>query len=275
VERLNNVPFHYLPLMCGVVGIMRPSRYARESLLLAESLGLDALLVPMIEVREYKDDGFEGFVGRVLGGDSDYVTFTSVNGVEFTMKRIDDAKGFVRALNDCCKVAAIGPRTARALEEAGIRVTLIPKTYSSSGLLDLFQSGVSERVVEVVRSTHGAPLLVDELVGRGAEVHETCVYTLARPRGEEQYSFVRRVLDSGVDGLAFTSTMMVHNFMKTAQDLGVLEGVVNRLGEIAVGAIGLPTGKTLKSYGVNGIIVPEKFLFKDLLLALKEAICRS
>lgn len=274
MERLNSVPIHYRYLMCGIVGIMRPSRYARESLLLAESLGLDVFLVPMIEVGEYKDNGFEGFLNRVLGDDSDYVIFTSVNGVEFTLKRIDDAIGFSRALNDYCEVAAIGPRTARALDEAGIRVTLLPEIYSSSGLLELFQS-ISGRVVEVVRSTHGAPILVDELAERGAEVHETRVYTLTRPKGEEQYEFVNRVLDGGVDGLSFTSTMMVHNFMKIALEIGVLDDVVDRLGEIAVGAIGTPTARTLESYGVNRIIVPEKFLFKDLLLALKEAICRS
>ncbi len=266
--------------MCGVVGIMRPSRYARESLLFAESIGLDALLVPMIEVEEYLDEGFEGFLGRVFRGDSDYVIFTSVNGVEFTLKRVGDVIGvgdvmeFVRALNDHSMVAAIGPRTAEALERAGIRVALLPKVYSSSGLLDLFERRVSGGCVEILRSTHGAPMLVDELLARGAEVHETCVYTLTRPVGEEQYGLLKKVLEGGVDGLAFTSTMMVHNFMKTALEIGILDGVVERMGEISVGAIGTPTARTLEGYGVKGIIVPERSLFKDLLMALKESISR-
>ncbi|CAD7769429.1 Uroporphyrinogen-III synthase HemD [Candidatus Methanoperedenaceae archaeon GB50] len=260
--------------MCGVVGIMRPSRYARESLLFAESIGLDALLVPMIEVEEYLDEGFEGFLGRVFRGDSDYVIFTSVNGVEFTLKRVGDVMEFVRALNDHSVVAAIGPRTAEALERVGIRVALLPKVYSSSGLLDLFERRASGGCVEILRSTHGAPMLVDELLARGAEVHETCVYTLTRPVGEEQYGLLKKVLEGGVDGLAFTSTMMVHNFMKTALEIGILEGVVERMGEISVGAIGTPTARTLEGYGVKGIIVPERSLFKDLLMALKESISR-
>ncbi len=256
-------------MMNGTVGIMRPARYARDSLDLVTSLGFNAVVCPMIEINDNLDKGFESFTGRVFSSKADYVIFTSANGVDFTLRKIQNTEQFIENLNNS-RIIAIGPNTRDALEQHGIHVSLMPEVYSSTGLIELL-SDVSGCEVDIVRSTHGAPVLVEKLLERGARVHETCVYTLVKPSGEEQQEFIRQVLDGKVDILPFTSTMMVRNFMSIAESMGVSGDLLDRMNKILVGAIGIPTANTLKKYGIKNIIMPEKYLFKDLLLELKAA----
>jgi uroporphyrinogen-III synthase len=260
--------------MKNTVAIMRPQGYLEDSLALVKSLDFEAVVCPMLEVRAYQDENFNDFVSRTLEGDVDYVIFTSANGVDFTLERITEREAFLQALNHAT-IVAIGPQTRRALEKAGIHVSLLPDRYSSLGLIDVLQQ-VSGKRVDVVRSTHGAPVLVQKLSERGALVQETCVYTIVRSRGMRQQRFIREVLDGEVDVLPFTSTMMVCNFMETAREECVLEEMLRLLNSEAllVGAIGKPTAATLEGYGVERVIVPQRYLFRELLLSLKEAADR-
>ncbi len=255
--------------MNSTVGIMRPLRYAQSSLDLATSLGFSAVVCPMIEINDNLDLGFESFTGRVFSSKADYVIFTSANGVDFTLCKIQNIEQFIESLNNS-RIVAIGPGTRDALEQHRIHVSLMPEVYSSTGLIGLL-SDVSGCEVDIVRSTHGAPVLVEKLLERGARVHETCVYTLVKPSGENQQEFIRQVLCGEVDILPFTSTMMVRNFMSIAESMNVSGSLSDRMNNISVGAIGIPTADTLKKYGIKNIIMPEKYLFKELLLLLKEA----
>lgn len=259
--------------MTATIGIMRPSRYAAESRKLAETLGFNVVLCPMLETREHRDECFDDFLERMQKGATDYVIFTSANGVEYTLKKIPVRREFIEQLNNSCQVAAIGPGTRRALEEEGIQVAITPRCYSSEGLIEELRDVVAGRHVDILRSTHGAPVLVEELTRHGALVHEACVYTITRPQNTCQREFMRCLQARHVDALAFTSAMMVHNFMSTARELGALEEVRRLLNtEIITGAIGAPTASTLQEYRIHRVLMPEKYLFKHLLLSLKEAI---
>jgi len=125
------------------IAIMRPQRYLPESIKLAESYGYDVVAAPMIELREKDDLEFDVFVQRVLNHEVDYVIFTSAHGVAFAWKRADNKK-FVDALNTC-NIVAIGPNTQRELEKHGIRVDVMPATYSSDGIVGALAPFVSEK----------------------------------------------------------------------------------------------------------------------------------
>lgn len=65
--------------------------------------------------------------------------------------------------------------------------------------------------------------------------------------------------------------MMVRGgFMKHAENLGASEAVKEILSRAVVGAIGTPTGNTLKKHGVNANVIPDEFTFEALIKAMKK-----
>jgi uroporphyrinogen-III synthase len=254
-----------------VIAIMRPASYLAESVKLANSMGFDAITAPMIDVVDKTDANFKGFVERVMDGEVDYVIFTSANGVEFTLLKLNEPELFIEQLNKC-RVVAIGPKTKNALLKMGIKVSIVPESYSSQGLVE----GISEitgAVIEIARSSHGAPDLVEGLKKKGAIVHETQVYHLINPRDERHAALVNRALAGEVDIFAFTSSMMVRNFMALADEMGVKDELIRIMNEKTVAAIGKPTADILSEFGVRVKVMPKQYTFEELLLECKKHDC--
>lgn len=254
-----------------LIAIMRPAGYLAESVRLAASFGFTSITAPMIDVIDRKDANFDGFVNRIMEGEADYVIFTSANGVEFTLLKLKDPDEFIERLNKT-HVVAIGPKTRTALLKSGIRVSIVPESYSSEGLVGKL-SGIEGSVIEIARSSHGAPELVKGLLDKGAVVHETQVYQIISPRDERHEALMKRALEGDVDIFAFTSTMMVKNFMAIAKDMGVKDDIVRIMNEKMVAAIGKPTYDTLEGYGINVKVMPKNYTFEDLLLECKKNDC--
>lgn len=254
-----------------VIAIMRPARYLAESSKLAASMGFSPITAPMIDVMDRTDFNFKGFLDRIMGGEVDYVIFTSANGVEFTLLKLKDPDEFIEHLNKT-HVVAIGPRTKDALIKNGIHVSIVPESYSSEGLLQKL-SGIEGAVIEIARSSHGAPGLVRGLLEKGAVVHETQVYQIISPKDERHENLMKRALAGGVDIFAFTSTMMVRNFMALADERGVKEDIIRIMNQKMVAAIGKPTFDTLSGYGVNVSVMPEHYTFEEMLVECKKKDC--
>lgn len=257
-----------------VIAIMRPDMHLDSSVALLRSHGFDVIAAPMIELRDNRDSNFDGFVQRVLACESDIVIFTSANGIAFMIRKIDDSRRFVQALNRT-SVVAIGSKTKSALETRGINVSLMPDSYSSRGIAKLLR-GTDGKTVEVVRSTHGDPALITELRGSAGvvEVRETAVYKLLLPDDGRQQRMIKDALAGKIDVFAFTSAMTVHNFMTVARSMGAEAGIVDVLCERVVAAIGDPTADVLSGYGVSVDVMPEKFTFKDMVDAIM-FMCRQ
>ncbi|MDD5473728.1 MAG: uroporphyrinogen-III synthase [Candidatus Methanoperedens sp.] len=254
-----------------VIAIMRPASYLAESVKLAHSMGFAVVTAPMIDVVDKTDANFFGFVERIMKGEVDYVIFTSANGVEFTLLKLDDPEGFIEQLNKT-HVVAIGPETEKALLKNKIRVGIIPESYSSQGLVE-HVTGVEAAVIEIARSSHGAPELIDGLRKKGAIVHETQVYQIISPRDERHAVLMKKALAGEVDIFAFTSSMMVRNFMALADEMGMKDELVGIMNEKTVAAIGKPTADTLSGYGVNVKVIPERYTFEELLRECREHDC--
>ena len=256
-----------------VLAIMRPQRYMEESVKLADSMGFEALAVPMVELTDMKDEYFDAFVERVLSGISDYVIITSANGIDFTLGKIhqDEQDKFIKALN-ATKVIAIGPTTRKSLEDLGINVIGMPDVYSSQGLVEFLCPDIKGKVIDTARSFYGSSILVEGLKECGAQVHETKVYTLIKPQGTGQDDFMRRVLDGDIDVFAFTSSMMVRNFFEDAISKTSKDEVIRIMNDSIVAAIGIPTARTIESYGVKVSVTPDEFTFECILKKVLELL---
>jgi len=253
-----------------VIAIMRPAGYLAESARLAATMGFSTISAPMIDVLDKKDFNFEGFVERIMEGESDYVIFTSANGVEFTFLKLVDEEYFIEQLNKT-HVVAIGPKTRTALLEKGIRVSFMPTAYSSEGIVEQLLD-IEGAVVEIARSSHGAPELISGLLEKKAIVHETQVYQIIRPHDERHKKLMEKALAGEIDIFTFTSTMMVKNFMEIAEKMGIKNDIIRMLNKKKVAAIGKPTAYTLVSFGVKVGIMPESYTFEEML---KECVSQN
>ena len=241
------------------VAVFRPDddRLAAARSLLTE-FGVDPVADPMLAV-EPTD---------ATPRDADYVVFTSKTGAEL----VADA-GW--APGDAT-VVAIGPKTAEALEAAGYAVDLVPDDYSSTGLVETLADRIESEEprasasrpasdgtsVEVARSDHGSPVLLDGLRDAGADVHETVLYRLVRPEGAGESAELAASGD--LDAVCFTSSLTVEHFLDAADARGVRAAAIVGLNAAVVGVIGEPTRETATSFGVDVDVVPTEATFEAL-----------
>ncbi len=248
--------------------IARPEGHMEESIANAERMGFRVIAAPMVEVVERVDPEFKVFLKRVLVGEVDFVIFTSLNGIRIAVEKANN-KEFINALNRA-GIIAIGPRTKRALVGMGINVSILPEKYSSEGIVEELSPFLKGKKVEIVRSAQGDPVLVEGLRKAGASVHEVKIYEVARPSGRAQDEAVKHA--DSIDVFAFTSSMTVENYLKTAEVLGIRSQVVDIMNKKVVAAIGELTAKTLRQNGIHVDIMPGRFTFDDLLNAIKERV---
>ncbi|MDQ1253815.1 MAG: uroporphyrinogen-III synthase [Euryarchaeota archaeon] len=256
-----------------VLAIMRPESYREKSEALAREFGFDPIYAPMIKLEAQKDEGFDPFVSRVLEEKTDYVVFTSANGITFALEKLSENEkaNFITSLKKC-KVIAIGPNTEKELIKIGIDNPFLPGNYSSEGIVETLCPEVKGKIVDLARSAFGASILKEGLEKCGATVFDTHVYTLSIPEGEVQKELIKYTLAGEVNAFAFTSSMMVKGFMKQAARLGAEDAIKEKLKGTVVGAIGTPTGDTLRKYGINVNVIPEEFTFDALLKGIKSKL---
>ena len=139
---------------------------------LLEAQGASTLRFPAVEIRPLGDR-------RTLAahlGDLDHfdlVIFTSANAVRFGVSFLDQRRGLT--------LVAIGPATARALNQAGYRVAIQPnESIDTEGLLRHAQlEHVAGHRILMIKGGDGRELLREELTKRGATVVSADVYERA------------------------------------------------------------------------------------------------
>ncbi|PSP54719.1 uroporphyrinogen-III synthase [Halobacteriales archaeon QS_1_67_19] len=249
------------------VAVFRPDdeRLAAAEELL-DSLGAQPVADPMLAVRP---------TGRTPEA-GDYVILTSKTGAELAAEAgwepgdgsASEASGGSEDVSPGTTVCAIGERTAEALREAGYAVDLVPKEYSSAGLVEALADEVDGERVEIARSDHGSSVLIEELAEAGADVHETVLYRLVRPEGSGESTEL--AADGDLDAALFTSSLTVSHFLEAAAERGVREAAVDGLNDAVVGAIGEPTRETAESEGIEVDAVPEVADFEQLACEVVE-----
>jgi uroporphyrinogen III methyltransferase / synthase len=165
----------------------------------------------------------------------DLVCVTSPNGAHELFARLEAAGLDARALAGRT-VAAIGPGTARALGEHGIRPDVVPARSVAEGLVEAL-AGVEVHRALVVRGREGREVLPDALRSRGAEVDLLVLYeTVAEPLDEATARAA-----ASADYVTFTSASTVRHFLAAA---GGLSGP-------RIASIGPATSAALREAGLE------------------------
>ena len=157
------------------VGVLvtRPEQQAMPLCRLLENQGATTLRLPAIEIKASSaiGQGRRGTAAR-LGAleDFDVIIFTSANAVRFGAVLLDQKRDLT--------LAAIGPATARALNQAGYRVSVqAPLAFDSESLLlHPRLERPAGRSVLIIKGADGRAFLEQELTQRGARVMTADVY---------------------------------------------------------------------------------------------------
>mgnify|MGYP000053041260 CR=1 FL=1 len=232
------------------VAVFRPDDERIEAAVdLLESLGAEPVPDPMLAVEP---------TDATPRTDADYVVLTSKTGAEL-VAAADWQPGEAT-------LCAIGAPTAEALGDAGYEVDVVPAEFSSAGLVRELADAVDGARIEVARSDHGSPVLLEGFENAGAYVHETVLYRLVRPA--DAGVSVERAAAGELDAALFTSSLTVEHFLEIAAERDEGDAARAGLADAVVGAIGQPTRDTAEGAGVDVDVVPDRADFESLARAV-------
>lgn len=198
-----------------------------------------------------------------------WVVFTSVNGVAMVDRRLRE-RGRAWAPIARKRVAAIGPATADALAEHGVRVEAVPGEFRAEALVERLRGDLgSEDLVLLPRAARTRDLLVTELSRIAGEVTEVPAYSTRRVEGDG--GRLREALAArAVDAVTFTSSSTACNFAELFSE----EERRAWLSRVVVAAIGPITAATAAEYGLRATIMPSEYTIPALARAIAEHFAR-
>ena len=255
--------FDAQPLFGKRVLVTRPAHQANDVALRLWEAGAEPILAPTIAIGPPADPAAaRAAVARVR--EYAWVVFTSRNGVDAFFDLLGELGRDARAFGDA-RIAAIGPKTAAALTERGIRVDLVPATYVNeaiaSALLERTQPGTR---VLVFRAQAAREVLPETLRAAGRVVDGVAGYATRTLDDPELAAKAARA-----DVVTFTSSSTVAGFLANVPHAAAL-----LLGK-TVACIGPITAHTAREAGIRVDVVADEFTVDGLMQALRAPAAQS
>ena len=173
------------------------------------ALGAEVVEAPAIRIEPRPVDGAIADAVDAIA-EYDLVCVTSPNGADLLLDALAASGRDARALAGAT-VASIGPGTARALEQRGIRPDIVPERSVAESLLEALADIEVKRAL-VARAADARDVLPDGLRERGAEVDVVALYDTL---GESLDADAMNAL-AGADYVTFTSSSTVTRFLEAA-----------------------------------------------------------
>jgi uroporphyrinogen III methyltransferase/synthase len=196
--------------------------------------------------------------------DYQWVLFTSRTAVEIVFDAVVAAGGSGERFSGV-KVAAVGPTTAAALADRGIRVSVTPSRFVAEGLLDALAARSDIRGARVLyAAAEGArDILQDGLRDLGATVDRIVIYrSVPDGTGAEE---IRRLLNRGeIDLVTFTSRSTVQGFVAA-----VGADSARRAPAATIGSV---TSKAAREAGIDVVVEARESTASGLVRAVIEFV---
>ena len=252
--------------------ITRPRAQSESFADALRTAGFEPIFFPVIEIRPIENNA-----ALVQALDQlncyEWVVFTSVNGVKVVFDHLRSAtetqrhaeKNISLRLRDSVaspRVAAIGPKTAEALQRRGVKPHFIPDEYVAESILpglgDLRNKWVLLPRAEIARKA-----LPEAISEAGGIAHEIAVYQTL-PVQPDAHALA--ALKTGVDWITFTGPSTVQNFVEILHQHKL--DPFNLTGNPKVACIGPITERAAREDGFEVDLVAEKYTTEGLITAL-------
>ncbi len=249
------------PLHNKTIGITRQPKQAKWLVQAIRQKGGKALLLPTVATCATENTADRD---RVMAALSTYqwLIFSSENAVKYFLAQLpEDLPRQVLP-----KLAAVGRKTAQALQNAGFYVDLVPPEFSAKGLLKVFSVlGIEQQRFLLPTSNLARDELPQGLRALGAQADVVEFYrTVPNPQfNTEQFWQLLRQKELNV--LTFFSPS-AFNFLIRLAGEEVLTFL--RDSQLPLAAIGPTTASAIKRYGLPVAIQPSVYDGQHLLEAL-------
>jgi uroporphyrinogen III methyltransferase / synthase len=252
--------FEKRPLFGRRIVVTRAREQASGFLERLSQLGAACIEFPTIEV--VPPESFEPMDSAIKQlSQYDWLLFTSVNGVKYFLQRLHGLGRDVRDLKGV-KLGAIGPGTAGAWSEMGIRPDLVPGEYRAEAVVKgLGEFGIRGKKILLPRAVKAREVLPLELRKMGAEVDVVPAYRTVRPSDDVER--VKGMLERNeVHMVTFTSSSTVTNFVEMFGSWK--EALREKMSSVASACIGPITAKTVEGYGFSVDLIPSEYTIDAL-----------
>jgi uroporphyrinogen III methyltransferase/synthase len=251
---------------------------AQASGLAATLRGLGAEVVELPAIRIEPRIGSEEVrrvVERIGAGEYALVCLTSPNGVRLLFEALEQAGLDARAFGPApagtqqkqvgdggragrgsavTTIAAIGPGTAKALAEHGVRADVVPERFVAEAMVEALEGvDIEGKQVLVARAAEARDVLPEALRERGAEVDVVALYETVREEPAPEAVGAA----GGADYVTFTSSSTVRNLTEALGDRFPSEARVVSIGPItseAAREAGLTVAVEAERHDVDGLV---------------------
>ncbi|MGD9419055.1 MAG: uroporphyrinogen-III C-methyltransferase [Verrucomicrobiota bacterium JB025] len=215
-ERQNINWFENRPLFGKRIVVTRTREQAGELSAQLAALGADVVELPTIRIAPPEDR--RTFAESVTHAhEYDWLVFTSPNGVSRFFDAFFATYPDARSLGNP-RIAAIGPGTARKINEYRITVDLLPEKFVAEGLIDAFKKeSVDNLTMLWIKAADTRDVIGRELTKMGAIVDECIAYQTV-PETDDPTGAKARLAAEGADLITFTSGSTVDHFMALGLD---------------------------------------------------------
>ena len=233
--------------------ITRPRAQAEEFAEKLFSAGFEPIFFPVIEIQPIEHNmALERALAKLEC--YDWLVFTSANAVDVVTGHLHD-----RLMP---QVAAIGPKTAQALQAHGITPDFVPEEYIAEAILpglgDLRGKWVLMPRAEIAREA-----LPEAICKAGGIPHEIAVYkTLPAQPDSEGIA----ALKAGVEVVALTSPSTVQNFVAIVQQNGL--NPLSLPGRPLFACIGPITAQAAREAGLVNLVLAKEYTTEGLVEAI-------
>jgi uroporphyrinogen III methyltransferase/synthase len=251
--------FEQRPLLGRRIVVTRAAEQAAELVARLERLGAEAMAAPTIELEDVTPPTALDAALAALES-FEWIVFTSAHGVAVFFARLYASGADVRRLGHA-RLAAIGPATARALGDRGLRADLVPPTFRGEALAEALGPQVSGQRVLLPRADGAREVLVRMLVQAGAEVREVPTYH-AKPVASLPDRIRALLAIDAIDAITFTSPSTARGFH------ALLEGGARATGSARIACIGPVTAEAARALGWSVDVEPREYTTEGLAQAL-------
>lgn len=243
-----------------IVLVTRPAEQASRLTAALVAEGAEVIELPSIQIDP--PTSWEPMDTAIRTGDYAWVVFTSANGVRFFCDRLH-AAGEGPSWFDRTRVAAIGPETARAVEDRGAHPSLVPDEYVAEALVASLAAAVPlvGRRVLLPRADIARDTLATGLEAEGAIVERVTAYRTVTPTPPPEV--LAKLRDGAVDVVTFTSSSTVRNLVQ------MLGSDAEVLRTMRVACIGPITAATAREAGLEPSIVADTYTIAGLIDAIR------
>ncbi|APG28507.1 uroporphyrinogen-III C-methyltransferase [Syntrophotalea acetylenivorans] len=253
--------FDQRPLFGRKVLVTRSPQQAYSLAGLLQTAGAEAICLPTVEIAppsSWKE--LDAAISELAA--TDYLVLTSANGVSAFFERLSAAGLDGRSLQGVT-IVAVGPKTASAIAEHGLRADLIPQRYQAEGIVELLQQrSLKGKRILYPRSASARDLLCTELRKSGAEVRAPVAYR-TKPAADGAARLQELLSGEKLDAVTFTSASTVEHCLAL-----LAPHEVDCLDKAVIAAIGPLTAAAARKHGLTVDIEPNEATCEALVEAL-------